>query len=390
MIPRTLDQYVSESRRLGRHAEQHSHGAFIACPVCDNGQLVHLREEYGIPEAQCPKCGAYAIDIALALETLGRQNGSASAVAEQPSPGYRLLTTAELGEAPPPTWLVEPYIPEGALVILFGASGSYKSFAAVDLAARAPGTTVYLAGEGGAGALYKRARAWETAAGHEADIRWLPEPVDLLDGREMEAFAAAMRSLDPPPRLIVVDTAARAMRGDENDTGDMGRLVAALDRYRTEFHAAVLCVHHSGHGNQDRERGSSGLPAAADVRIRAKSTGPLRVRLDCVKMRDAEPFEPVVCRLEPVEGSLVIAEVATPAESLERQVEAYLDEHPDASQRAVEEAVTGRAEDIRAAYKRVRPVRPTPGRTPGQGASQVGVPIGTHLAQSPTLEDGGW
>ena len=320
-------------------------------------------------------------DVQAALDAQSR-NGSTNAVAEQQSSGYRLLTTAELGEAPPPAWLVEPYIPEGALVILFGASGSFKSFVAIDLAGRAPGSTVYLAGEG-AGALYKRARAWEAAAGREADIRWLLEPVDLLNEWEMEAFAEAIRSLDPPPRLIVVDTAARAMRGDENDTGEMGRLVAALDRYRAEFRAAILVVHHSGHGNTDRERGSSGLPAAADVRIRAKWAGPLRVRLECVKMRDSDSFEPVVCRLEPVGDSLVIAEVATPAESLDRQVEAYLDEHPDASQNEVEKAIPGGTEEERAAYRRVRQVRQTPRRTPGLGAPEVAPLKEAHLAQSP-------
>jgi hypothetical protein len=86
----------------------------------------------------------------------------------------------------------------------------------------------------------------------------------------------------------------------------------------------------------------------------------------------------------------VIAEVATPAESLDRQVEAYLDDHPDASQNDVEKALTGGTDEKRAAYKRVRQVRQTPRRTLGTGAPPGGASTEAHLAQSPTLEDGGW
>jgi hypothetical protein len=103
-------------------------------------------------------------------------------------------------------------------------------------------------------------------------------------------------------------------------------------------------------------------------------------------MRDAEEFAPRIVRLIPQDRSLVVVEAVTPADALDRRVRDYLDEHPEASQRQVEENVKGRGEDIRAAYPRVRPVRPSTGRTSGQGASQGGASYRDASGRSPSAD----
>ncbi|MGZ4299194.1 MAG: hypothetical protein ACXVVK_19325 [Solirubrobacteraceae bacterium] len=117
-------------------------------------------------------------------------------------------------------------------------------------------------------------------------------------------------------------------------------------------------------------------------------------------MRDYEEFETVIVRLEPVEGTLVACKPMTPAESLDDAVRLYLDDHPDASQNEVEREVTGNSDAVRAAYKRVRLVRPEAGRTPGARCAPP-CPLAKEgalgAAPDPTLDpdehmrqDGGW
>lgn len=310
----------------------------------------------------------------------------------------RLYTLDELLAFPEPEWLVEPFLVDGALSIMFGPSSVFKSTLAVDWAARAPGRAIYISAEGSPRRFGERVAAWEEAAGATADLRCVPHSLDLIDRETLDELCFALN--DEPPRLVIVDTAARNSSGDENSTQDMGKLVAATDTLRARFGCAVLVIHHTGLQNTDRERGSSALRGAADVSIRVKRGDGLQARLECAKMRDGEEFQPLVVRLEPVAGALVACRPVTAADSIEEDVRRYLADHPEASQNEVEAAVTGKAVEIRAAYKKVRPLRPDAGRTPGQGASRV-VPLkGTRTQPlNPTLdpdehvraiEDGGW
>lgn len=281
----------------------------------------------------------------------------------------RLYTPAELLNFPDPEWLVEPFLIGGSLTILFGPSGTFKSFVAVDWAARAPGQAVYISAEGSPKALGARIAAWECAAARAAHMQCLPHSLNLLE--QGGALAEVMRNLGEPVRLVVVDTAARNMAGgDENSPRDMGMLVSALDALRGEFGCAVLVIHHTGHENTDRERGSSALRGAADVSIRAKAEGARAVRLECAKMRDAEMFLPAVVRLEPVDGTLVAARAVSVQDTVLRAVAEYIEANPEASQREVEDAVKGRAATIRAAYQQLRP-----------GASRASAPMDAPLAE---------
>lgn len=47
------------------------------------------------------------------------------------------------------------------------------------------------------------------------------------------------------PVLLVVDTLARHIDGDENAPVDMGLFIAACDGLRERYRCAVLIVHHS-------------------------------------------------------------------------------------------------------------------------------------------------
>jgi hypothetical protein len=282
----------------------------------------------------------------------------------------RILTTVQLGEIPAATYLLEPFVTSRGLTVLFGPSGTYKSFIALDWALRIATTqsAIYVAAEGGAANLYRRVDAWigHGPPGHP-HIAWITGPINLLDKRDVDGLIEEISALDWRPALLVFDTLARCMPGgDENSAQDMGRLISGVDRLRDELECAAILIHHTGNADTTRERGSSALRGAADVSIRAKSTDPLQVKLECAKVRDAAEFEPVVVRMLPIDGTLVAASAVSQADMRDIIVNEYLDAHPGASQNEVEREVKGGNDEIRAAYKRVRQVRQTPRRTPEQ------------------------
>jgi hypothetical protein len=283
---------------------------------------------------------------------------------------------------------------------VFGPTGTYKTFLAINIAGQVDGRVVYLSAEGSPRRFGERVQAWEQAAGRASGILVHPFAVDLLEhGGDM--LAAALRASDEPARMVVIDTTSRNTPGaDENSAQDTGRLIGVFDTLRAEFGCAVLCIHHTGNENAERERGSSALRSAADVSIRTKRLQPSEVRLECAKMRDAEEFEPRIARLIPYERTLVVGEEAPRQSLIDQDVREYLRLHPEASQNEVTDAVTGKTDAVRAAYRKARPARPTQGRAPEQGAPRGGGPIrGLPRAQLPALDpdewkrmqqDGGW
>ncbi|BDG62321.1 AAA family ATPase [Caldinitratiruptor microaerophilus] len=228
-------------------------------------------------------------------------------------PRFVLRSAEEIEALPRPRWLIENHIVAGSHAVLYGPSGSGKSFIALDWALSVatgkgwmgyetmPGPVVYVAAEGSAG-LGDRLRAWKAVYGRETAgrVHFLTEPVNLMSTDDVKEFIRTLRLLPSPPVLVVVDTLARCMvGGDENSARDVGLANAGVDRIRHETGAAVLIVHHSGkQGTQ--ERGSSALRAAADTMIELTDDEGA-ITLSCTKQKDAEPFPALPLRLQAVE-----------------------------------------------------------------------------------------
>ncbi len=256
-----------------------------------------------------------------------------------PRRAFRLLDLSEMLAEPRPTaWLLRDYLEAEALACLFGASGSMKSFVALDMGLSIasglpwhgvdvpqPGPVVYVAGEGFRG-LSRRIKAWLRA--HHLTGEGLPfhvasEAVQLLDPASVEAATSAIAALAERPRLIVVDTLARCYGGDENSTEDMSAFIAALDRLRARFGCAVLVVHHSGLAERDRARGASALRAAVDWEYRLDVRDDTRV-LTCTKAKDHDAPADMAFEADTVPtgwtdpetgdpiGSLVLRQVGVP------------------------------------------------------------------------------
>ncbi|WP_050792498.1 AAA family ATPase [Aminomonas paucivorans] len=220
-------------------------------------------------------------------------------------------------EVLPPDWLVERLFERDTLGLIFGEPGSGKSFASVGLACSVAtgryfcgrkvrqGVVAYVAGEGARG-LARRIAGWEEHHGVLVDRLALSNcAADLatLEGIEEASAALAVirEEAGEPLALIVLDTVARCLAGaDENSSQDVGRFIGAMDRLRLENPGAlILAVHHSGHGDRNRARGSSALKAAMDTELCVTKSNHL-VTVTATKSKDAELGNPLTLELQDV------------------------------------------------------------------------------------------
>lgn len=237
-----------------------------------------------------------------------------------------------------PTWLIDGLLETETLGLLFGDPGCGKSFLAVDIAlAIATGTpfynrgihqgaVFYIAGEGFNG-LTRRFEAW--AKHKRVDIADAPlfvsnRPAQFLDAASAAEVTEAVRELASKhgdPALIVVDTVARNFgAGDENSTSEMGKFIAAIDSVKAEFSgSSIMLVHHTGHSEKQRARGSIALKGALDTEYRLDKVNDV-ITLTNTKMKDAEPPAAIAFNLESVDLGDEITSAALVETEMNRKV----------------------------------------------------------------------
>lgn len=235
-----------------------------------------------------------------------------------PLPKFKFHRLRDLGELPPPEWLIEGLIPAGSQVVLYGPSGHGKSFLAMDLAMSiAIGRewqgrrvdrkrVIYVAAEGRRG-VPSRGEAWTRHNGYRAadldDAFFAFEGVQMRERDDVDLLIQRIAELGTPhPGLIVLDTFSRCfVGGDENAARDVSAFVEAAARLQRFTGGSVLIVHHTGKSDSDIERGSSALRAGADVMMLFRRRGRDEVLLlENNKQKDAEEFDPIHLRLQTV------------------------------------------------------------------------------------------
>ena len=206
----------------------------------------------------------------------------------------RILDESEIANLPNPEWLVEKVIPKKGVGQIFGQWGSGKSFAALDLALRVAnglpawfdndinfdGPVLYCMMEGMFD-LKVRIAAWEKVnlGGKPSKGNFYVLPEESLDLSDKESVAHLLRdiaakSAELQPKLIIIDTQARAMPGkDENATKEMGLMLENCLSIAGIFECSVILIHHSGYTDTNRGRGSSSIPAGLDFIIKVDPAG---------------------------------------------------------------------------------------------------------------------
>jgi hypothetical protein len=235
-----------------------------------------------------------------------------------------LLDDEEIMAVEAPPALVEGVLPGNSLVQLFGASGSYKSFVALDLACHIAagldwhghpvrrGVVVYICVEGGFGMKY-RVAAWKRHQNYRGKLGvyfFLSRVAITPKQTDVSALVSRIKAKLSEPEaaslaLIIVDTKARNFDGNESAAEDESTFVAGCDLLIRAFGASVFVVHHTGWGEAERARGSSAAYAALDTEIQCSKDG-TRVTLHCTKQKDSEDFQDLSFEAVAVHKSLVL------------------------------------------------------------------------------------
>lgn len=248
-----------------------------------------------------------------------------------------LLTTRQLLQLPPPTWLMEPLIPEQGIVGLYGQPSGGKSFIALDWAMhisegmswlgkyrtkQAP--VIYIAAEGGSG-IQKRVRAWMRAY-DKPDLPamyFLVSPLYVREEGVVEAFLEELENQDIYPGLVVLDTLSRSFgSGEENSSADMGHFVDSVMRIAKGRYMSALIVHHTN-ATGSRERGHTSFRGSLDAMFScvAEKNGDGRiVRLALTNDKQKDDVEAGAIFVQPKEntGMSLVFEEAPPPEAKKR------------------------------------------------------------------------
>jgi hypothetical protein len=183
----------------------------------------------------------------------------------------------------------------------------------------------YVVGEGSIGRFFDRVRAWS----YEHKI----EPAELSgwfsvvavrvgvdNDKDLQEFFTADHS---EVGVVVIDTVARNMDGDENATKDMNLFVKGADRIREHYKCAVILVHHSGKDETRAGRGSTVLPGAVDctIKVANSNTGLVLIRLE--ECRDGPAGEELAFEMKShiVDGDDLRSSIALRARSVDVSLE---------------------------------------------------------------------
>ena len=156
--------------------------------------------------------------------------GSTPAVPARPDNPIRILNYQQMMQMPAPAWLIEGILPERALTLMFGASNSFKSFLAVDMAchiatnlswhgqAIKPGPVVYIAAEGAYSLARQRIAGWAHYHGVIPDGLYLiPQGLTLDNQKTLQHLQAAIDALPKAPVLLVSDVLAGTIEGSDSE-----------------------------------------------------------------------------------------------------------------------------------------------------------------------------
>ena len=199
---------------------------------------------------------------------------------------FRLLDDNALLMAPKQQWIVKGIIPTCSIGTIFGQSGTFKSFIALDLLAHIangqpwfenrvkPAPCVYVPFEG-KGGIPKRVAAWRARhygnSSTSTGITYITDPMNLRNKIDRDKLVNSLQHAGLARGVICIDTLAQAGAGiDENSSEGMGEMIAIFQELQQRLNATILVIHHEGKNSAAGMRGWSGLRGALDFAIRCE------------------------------------------------------------------------------------------------------------------------
>lgn len=239
-------------------------------------------------------------------------------------PQFRFTPESEM-VTKPTVFAIKPLLPIDTIGILFGDSGTYKSFIAIDIGlsiaagidwhgnrVRHPGPVFYLAGEGHGG-IKKRIEGWKLKRNITKPLPFYvsERPAALFDPKGALEVGHSIKDMvdqiGETPALFIVDTLmANKGGGDFKDGNDITSLFTNIAAtMRRPYGACCLVVHHVGHSEKSRESGAYQLRANVDFSILAERAEDHRTTLSCAKTKDDDEWQPMAFELTSVDLGMV-------------------------------------------------------------------------------------
>ena len=228
-------------------------------------------------------------------------------------------------------WLIDAHLEAASLAVLYGFSGSLKTFVALHwalcVATGLPffgcpvrqGPVLYIAAEGRRG-LGRRHAAWCSVNGIPLGSGREHVPLfrstaagRVTDPLFMARLVALIEAMPVKPVLVVFDTVSKTFGLAKEDNESISAALAILQvELIDRFDCTVLALHHSGKDASRGARGGSSLECDADAMFRTIIETPKnekddgkpepeieggtrfdyrrdKVRLTCMKMKDEAP-----------------------------------------------------------------------------------------------------
>ena len=196
-------------------------------------------------------------------------------------PTRRSYTIRENKKLPPTEWLVENLIVDKSMNAIYGASGSTKSFLAIDMGmSLALGTdwfgyesykpipVIYVAVEGGGG-LQKRIDGYIKTHGKLTPSNFYIDYDVIIpkDKKSVNNFIEYYKAKGFKNGMIFIDTLnanARASGIDENSS-EMGVVIDVFQRIGIALDSSYTLIHHTGKDESKGLRGHSSIHASLDT-----------------------------------------------------------------------------------------------------------------------------
>ena len=195
---------------------------------------------------------------------------------------FRLESAVEFAVRRKSTWLCKGVVPAATLGVIYGASGSGKTFIAFDLIASLvmgfewrghkvprPVKALWIAAEG-VEDMRKRLLAYcnhKKITLESFGMQFIGEAPNFLEELDIKVLLAQIKKHGQFD-VIVIDTLAQVMPGgNENSGEDMGKVLGYCKAISRATGAMVILIHHSGKDESKGARGWSGLRAASDFEI---------------------------------------------------------------------------------------------------------------------------
>lgn len=247
-------------------------------------------------------------------------------------PRYLFETISDLRKLPAVKWLVEGWIPEQGVGVVYGPYASGKSFIGFDLllhlayglndwhGVTLPGGScdVLLIAREGAAGFRGRVDAFKAHHGITDDndrLTFMRSPVNFGDVTQFEDLKTAIKATGREFRAVLVDTVGRALPGEDMfDPKSITRFMEHLQQLGEISQGVAIGVHHE---NKSGDLfGSIYFGASSDFMFQVeregdpKTTPLVRGKITCTKMKDAADGWKRRVDYAKVADSLVVASIA--------------------------------------------------------------------------------